>query len=175
MVPVELSCEAAGCDWVGLSQIGRDSDNSLNGVLDDVFRPSNSPMRSISMLKKITLALSVIAIALFASFTPQLQADPGGGACKIRSGGCTVTNLAFTPDSNPTPPFPVCNVGLYRMNATITCGVGFGDAVSGYVCPNTGQAVIIQLNGQTHTFAPKSGYNWSDVFNDCELLTYSVS
>lgn len=129
------------------------------------------------MLNKKTIALfAILALALVAFSASYVVAKPGGGGCSVRDSGCQADDVSFSPFSG-TPTIPCPNWGtVYELSATITCGIGFGDPVSGLVCSETSTPLNINLNGQTHTFAPAAGRTWQDVVDDCSgYLTYSVN
>jgi hypothetical protein len=126
--------------------------------------------------KRIIAVVSILALTLLAFSAAHVVAKPGGGGCTVRDSGCKAENISFSVYTG-TPTVP-CLQGatVYTFSATITCGIGFGDPVSGLVCSAAHNSISFSLNGQTHTFAPASGHTWQDVKDDCSsYLTYSVN
>ena len=131
------------------------------------------------MFNKKTIAIfAILAVTLVAFSASYVVAKPGPG-CAVRDSGCQAKDVTFNYLPNPPGPhYTLCVQGghVYRFSATITCGIGFGDAVSGEVCAESTVPLSISLNGQTHTFAPAAGHLWQDVIDDCATyLTYSVN
>lgn len=130
------------------------------------------------MLSKKTIAIfAILGLALVAFSASYVVAKPGP-ACVVRDSGCKADDISFTYVPHEDPPVTLCVQGghVYTFSATVTCGIGFGDPVSGNICAESTTPLSISLNGQTHTFAPSSGHVWQDVINDCNsYLTYSVN
>jgi len=131
------------------------------------------------MFRKLVLATTTLALAVFVLSSSSVDAKPGPG-CGARDNGCQASDITFTPNLNPTPPLPVCLQGVtyYNLNATISCGIqiGGGTSVSLLVCPASSQSASVNIGGQTHTFSPAAGLTWQDVINNCSgNISYSVN
>jgi hypothetical protein len=125
---------------------------------------SNPSLRSLGM------ALCVLASVLFtATFADATQ-------CNVHGGGCqgTVTITVYNP--SPGEPVPLCqkNAPLYQVTVNLTCFPFTSVNESEVVCSAAGLPVVVEVDGDTHTFAPSSGRTWADVFNDCDALTHTV-
>jgi len=173
----ELSLLGSKCDTTDLSHNPRFSDKSVKGaseaLADFVFA---SIREKCLVLKNILAVASLAALVLLVATPSHIDAKPGPG-CAVRSNGCTATDISFSPEPNPDPPVVPClqGVTLYTLQATITCGIGFGTTVELLVCPVSSQPAGKLIDGQWHTFQPASGRTWQDVINDCDYLTYTVS